>query len=281
MKRAVAFVTVAWFAALALALVSGPVSAAPDTLYFVNNVSCVDATSVWDNADCWSLTSGGAGGQGPPTSTDDVIYDALEGNGPQDNETGFAASVTLSLAGGGEFGTAGTLTIGGSLTFTEDVFTQVSIVGGITDGEVRYAGTISGTAAANNHVFGVDGDAFLIYTGTGDATASDVTMTEIDASAGPTIYCFPGCVDGGGNTNVVFAAPPVEPGPACGINESFPNLIPILFVVIGASLLILVVNFWLGMRSEKMDIKARVGLAVGTVIVIIIAAVLVSNLQCG
>lgn len=55
----------------------------------------VGGTGTWDavNTANWSASSGGAGGSGPPLSTDTVVFDALSGTGTCTTATGSACAV--------------------------------------------------------------------------------------------------------------------------------------------------------------------------------------------
>ncbi len=62
--------------AVASVIPSQPGARALSTLYYVGaDTNCVNNGRDWHNPDCWSLTSGGAGGAGPPTASTDVIFD--------------------------------------------------------------------------------------------------------------------------------------------------------------------------------------------------------------
>ena len=100
------------------------------TLYWVGAAGTWNTTNSID----WSLSSGGVGGEPPPTATDDVIFDANSGSGTVTINGGLCRNLTASSPSV-TFSQTGTLTVSGT-TFT------VSAGATWTD-----TGTISFTAA--------------------------------------------------------------------------------------------------------------------------------------
>src|SRR5437773_11100392 len=100
-------------------------AAAGTTRYFVFGGAGCDAT--WQNANCWSFTSNGAGGAGQPTIDDDAVFDLYSGDSTV--AVNVHATAHDLLARDGSFngilmdgGLGGTLTLAGSLTVQQTPF---------------------------------------------------------------------------------------------------------------------------------------------------------------
>lgn len=86
----------------------------------------VGGTATWNGtADTkWSLTSGGAGGEAVPTSSDDVFFDAASGavtcttSGSQSAKTLTFTGFTGTFAMGSSLFLSGSMTLGSAMTFT-------------------------------------------------------------------------------------------------------------------------------------------------------------------
>lgn len=130
----------------------------------------VGGTATW-NATAgtkWALTSGGAGGQAVPTTSDDVFFDAASGavtcttgatiNVKSLNFTGFtgtfAGSNSMNMAPGG------TLTLGSGMTITYTGDLNASSAGtiNITSNGKQYTGTLTTNDVATTYSFNDDFD---------------------------------------------------------------------------------------------------------------------------
>ena len=97
------------------------------TLYWVNGSFNTWSTT---NSSRWSLTSGGVGGEPPPTATDDVIFDANSGSGTVSISGGLCRNLTTSSPSV-TFDQSGTLTVSGS-SFTTSAGTTWTGTGTIS-----------------------------------------------------------------------------------------------------------------------------------------------------
>lgn len=204
---------------------------ASDTHYLVGS-GCDPV--LWEEADCWSHTSGGLGGEEPPTITNPVVIDDASDclNLNALTVDAFAASLTITDTGGCNL----TLSAGVDLTMPGSIFisgagaetfiilsdTSILSVGGMISAseDVADAGLFTSVPTGK-----------LDYAGSGDFTGSGVSVQNIEA-VDETFYCFPNCIDGGGNINVVFEAAPSPP----------PSLLDVSVIAgAGAALLIAVV----------------------------------------
>ena len=88
----------------------------------------VNGTGVWDSSDTthWSATSGGAGGESVPTSSDDVIFDSMSNATTYAVTTSGAATcgaltITNPLTGTVTLTLGATLTAAGTITLTSGI----------------------------------------------------------------------------------------------------------------------------------------------------------------
>jgi hypothetical protein len=120
-----------------------------------------------DQANHWSLTSGGAGGGGTPTAADDVVVNAASGTGNITINTGAVCrsfngtGATMGLASGGAFNLTVGDASGGALTFAATMGTVSGINGLVfnsssTNGGAGWAVTTGGKTMPNT-VFGAAG----------------------------------------------------------------------------------------------------------------------------
>jgi hypothetical protein len=116
-------------------------TSAPRILFWVGN------SGDWNNSANWSLTSGGAGGQCPPTSIDDVIFDAssfgIGGQSVNMNINAFCRNMTWAtvtnnpkMLGTNQLNISGSLTLaptmlqtGTATDFSGDVFFSSTVAG--------------------------------------------------------------------------------------------------------------------------------------------------------
>lgn len=123
----------------------------------------VGGTGVWSNSAKWSLTSGGAGGAGVPTSTDDAVIDSNSGSGNwQMGSFAFncrnltitsTASLTQFEQTGANPNTANTINLYGDLTVSKTYFFANSIFGNKNIRIVAYKSgsqTINASGGATN-----------------------------------------------------------------------------------------------------------------------------------
>lgn len=122
----------------------------------------VGGTGTWDNAGTarWSLLSGGVGGVGPPTSADNVIFDANSGAAATVTVAATAAclactvnkaDITLSLSGSPTFAGAFTFTQG-TLNLNSFNLTSLTFLGSNANVRTLAFGTGSITVTGNNGV---------------------------------------------------------------------------------------------------------------------------------
>ena len=123
----------------------------------------VGGTGVWSNSAKWSLTSGGAGGAGVPTSTDDAVIDSNSGSGNwQMGNSAFTcrnltitstASLTQFEQTGANPSTANIINLYGDLTVSKTYFFANSIFGNKNIRIVAYKSgsqTINASGGATN-----------------------------------------------------------------------------------------------------------------------------------
>ncbi len=190
-------------------------------------VVCGDTTALWSNANCWSLTSGGTPGGGVPASSDDIIIDDNSGTGNGGNLFYYDGVQTirniLFTVTGLKVAEIEPFDPDSRLTFRTATFTGTgaAIIGADSGVQsVSYTEELVGSAA---NVASSCADPGLCltglvgYTGTNDFGTASYTTFEGAEAVGKTIYCDPGCVDAGGNTNIVF-------GPAPGGSSTPPDL---------------------------------------------------------
>lgn len=94
----------------------------------------VGGTGIWDDTDTthWSLISGGAGGFGPPTSVDDIIFNQAATYTVTTNFNSVMPQCRNITVSAGTVSFNGTADIYGSLDFTSATTWTFSAVGGIT-----------------------------------------------------------------------------------------------------------------------------------------------------
>jgi len=259
-----------------------PASAtAIDAHYFVGNaVGCIDQD--FSNTACWSHSSGGAGGAGVPTAANPVILDEAGNVGGSNIAASIAVlSVAFDIESEHELDiTDGTLTFE-DMTMTAGNAAPIMVIlfGGST-AKLVYSGTITGDSADASllMIFSDTVPQEIDYTGPVTESASYVTFQNIAATGG-TIYCFPGCIDGGGNSNIVFG--PVPGNPACAINTGIPGLTAILIVIVGVGILGMVLTPFIAYKTGKEFTYSEALILFTTVIIVtLVATVLVSNLSC-
>jgi hypothetical protein len=107
----------------------------------------------WDNANStnWSLSSGGAGGNGPPTATDDVIFDSASNATAYNVSIGTSAACRNWTASGPltetvTFAASGTVTVSGSVSWT------ATGVAHTNNGGLTFSSTTTGNTISTNNV---------------------------------------------------------------------------------------------------------------------------------
>jgi len=282
--------------ALVIAIgISPPASAATNHYLKLAPIVCADPNSVWSNADCWSLSSGGAPGGGVPAPGDDIIVD--------DN----------SVSGFGIFAYDGTSVIRDiSITLTEQIvissfdpdstltFRTVTYTGtgGVTlrgDASVpiSYTGEIIGSSSTLAGSCGDPGLCFsdlISYVGDNDFGTARYTTFEGAEAVGETIYCDPGCVDAGGNVNIVFGPAPSAPAApqVCTLNAAIPGIgiVGFTVILIGIALLALVVGAFLVISSKTASrpnsgyVTTIVGSVVGVIVLLVVTGAVLRMLSC-
>ncbi len=116
-------------------------TSAPRTLFWVGN------GGDWNNSAKWSLTSGGAGGQCPPTSIDDVVFDASSfstgGQAVNINIDAFCRNMTwAAVTNSPKMAGANQLNISGSLTLSPTMLQTGT--GADFSGDVFFSSTVAG-----------------------------------------------------------------------------------------------------------------------------------------
>lgn len=162
-------------------LCAGPVAAADRYLV----VASCDGT--WTDTDCWSASSGGAGGETAPGSSDAVIFDTNSGNTSMslNSSNRAAASLTISnYTGTLAFGSntltvSGNVTLGTGMTFTGTGALIINAASTMTSngitvpGGLTLASAVTYTLADN---WAVTGTCTLGVTGS-TTTINDNTLT--------------------------------------------------------------------------------------------------------
>ena len=104
----------------------------------------VGGTGSWSNSNPynWASTSGGVGGIGVPTSTDDVVFDA-------NSDTGGPFTVTIGGTGGSNYNFCKTFSTGGSGGALDQIMTLAGVgrlvaAGNVTFPAVNFASTYTG-----------------------------------------------------------------------------------------------------------------------------------------
>lgn len=77
------------------------------------------------------------------------------------------------------------------------------------------------------------------------------------------------------------SAPPPEDSDICAVNNSIPGWTTIVLVIVGAALVLIVVSAWRIAAGNGIDPAEGFVIVIGIIILIVLAAVLASNLQCG
>ena len=221
----------------------------------------VGGTAAWDGTagTKWALTSGGAGGQAIPTTSDDVFFDGASGvvtctistviaNAKSINCTGFtgtlAGTAPISVAGsitlvaGMTFSYTGTITITATATITSasKTFSNVTINGtGITvtlaaaltinsiNNTTLTAGTLdlAGFTLSAGLFSSNNSNTRAIAFGTGNIALTGTTFTTVLDIATATGFTFTGT---GGFTRNMAAAATVTFGTTGGTTANAPNL---------------------------------------------------------
>ena len=177
------------------------------TYYWVGGSGTWDTTSTAN----WSDTSGGSSGFGPPTSADDVIFDAASNVG-----TG-AFTVTVSAAVCRDFSTGGaggaldgamTLAMGTSTLTVHGSWTNPAVNFAFSGtGTVTFASTTTGKTITTN---GVSWPSAVTFNGVGGAwelggaftTTSTVTVTNGDFSTSASNYNLTASALSSSNSNI-------------------------------------------------------------------------------
>src|SRR6266487_4615461 len=239
--------------------ISPPASAATNHYLKLAPIVCADPNSVWSNADCWSLSSGGAPGGGVPAPGDDIIVD--------DN----------SVSGFGIFAYDGTSVIRDiSITLTEQ------IVINSFDPDSTLAGSCGDPGLCFSDL--------ISYVGDNDFGTARYTTFEGAEAVGETIYCDPGCVDAGGNVNIVFGPAPSAPAApqVCTLNAAIPGIgiVGFTVILIGIALLALVVGAFLVISSKTASrpnsgyVTTIVGSVVGVIVLLVVTGAVLRMLSC-
>jgi hypothetical protein len=157
-------------------------------LTFASQYYWVGGSGTWDNTSNthWSLTSGGAGAQGPPTSADDVVFDAnsnatayavtITGSTVSNSALCYNFSVTSGPASGtvtfnGSSGGSASLMVFGNFTLTSSISLSFNLA---------YVYLLSTSAATlTSGGFGLTSTTFVMgyYPNTGGAPASNYTLS--------------------------------------------------------------------------------------------------------
>jgi len=259
---------------------------ATDTHFYVGG-DALCLSNEWIDSNCWSHTSGGSPAAGAPTLTNDVVFDSLGGPAVVPvGGNGVSRDIVVSDNADAQAINIGT---GNTLTFRSLVITGTHsggfglVISG-SGGTISFSGSLTGSPSDPAFFDAVIGPGIITYTGAnGFATASYMEFENMDASGGPAIYCFPGCTDGGGNTNILFEAPPTTPTapPACAINEGIPGLTGILILIVGVGILGMILTPFIAYKTGKeFTYHEYVAPLVTVIVVLLVATVLISNLSC-
>lgn len=235
------------FSTFLLAIAPTASATATDTHYWVINDPTCNSGPRWDLDECWSHSSGGPNDALVPTITNDVIIDSDPSfNVPQADA--FAKSVLMQNVDSMFMSMQSTdFTVAGDVA-SEGASTEILFyLGESAPVTFSYGGTITNSASGTlRFIAATPGNAFIQYTGPNDyGTAGGVSFGHVEA-VGPTIYCYPTCVDEGGNTNIVFGPapqPPVGGGGSPAVNAV--RALTFLTVLLIGPLLSLLVLAWL------------------------------------
>lgn len=132
--------------------------------YFVTNVNC---NNTWADTDCWSATSGGAGGQVVPTASDNVHFD-------ENSCTGSCANVALSAQSyTANFDFTRYVKTFNAGTYTVNVSGNLTLVSGMT---FTYGTSTFAFVGASNQTVTSAGKSFYSFTinkNTGEVVLAD------------------------------------------------------------------------------------------------------------
>ena len=159
-------------------------------LTFANIYYWVGGSGTWNSSSTtnWSLTSGGAGAQGPPTANDDVIFDAnsnatsytvtITGSTTSDSALCYNFSVTSGPASGtvtfnGSSGGSASLMVFGNFTLTSSISLSFNLA------YIYLLSTSTSGATLTSGGFGLTSTTFVMgyYPNTGGAPASNYTLS--------------------------------------------------------------------------------------------------------
>jgi hypothetical protein len=139
----------------------------------------VGGTGNWTPTDTthWSLSSGGAGGAGPPTATDDVIFDTASGTGIRTVQSYNPTPAIMCR----------------NLTFTTTNTQSIRL-----QGVFYVSGDVTSSSTSANNLSWISGD--LVLCGSGNTQSVNFPSQTLGGNALPTVIC--GCpqINAGGGT---------------------------------------------------------------------------------